>query len=114
MAECWRFLFGMLAFGAAIGACPPTFAGDPPVPRQRELLYLLQQDCGSCHGLTRKGGLGPSLLPSALAQRSDELLQATILHGRPGTPMPPWSFEITDTEATWLVRQLREGPDHAP
>jgi mono/diheme cytochrome c family protein len=36
-----------------------------PVPaaldtaRQAELLHLLKHDCGSCHGMTRKGGLGP-------------------------------------------------------
>jgi len=31
--------------------------------RQTELLYLLKQDCGSCHGMTLQGGLGSSLLP---------------------------------------------------
>lgn len=87
----------------------PAQAGDPPPPRQKELLYLLQQDCGSCHGLTMKGGLGPALLPLDIADKPDEGLVDAILQGRPGTPMPPWGFQISEEEAVWLVRQLRNG-----
>lgn len=87
----------------------PAYAGDPPEPRQKELLYLLQQDCGSCHGLTMKGGLGPALLPNDIAGKPDEGLVDAILQGRPGTPMAPWDFEISEEEAFWLVRILRAG-----
>lgn len=87
----------------------PAAAADPAAPRQKELLYLLEQDCGSCHGLTRKGGLGPSLLPQDIADKPDEGLVDAILQGRPGTPMAPWAFEISEEEAFWLVRQLRIG-----
>ena len=38
----------------------------PDATRQAELRYLLKQDCGSCHGMTMKGGLGPALLPQTL------------------------------------------------
>jgi len=82
---------------------------DPAPARQKELMNLLLQDCGSCHGMTMKGGLGPSLLPKAIADKSDDGLADTILLGRPGTPMPPWDFEITRDEAYWLIRQLRSG-----
>ena len=85
----------------------PAHAGDPPSPRQKELLYLLEQDCGSCHGLTLKGGLGPALLPTDIAEKTDEGLVDAILLGRPGTPMPPWEFEISEEEAFWMVRILR-------
>jgi len=47
-------------------------AGIDPV-RQTELLYLLKHDCGSCHGMTRKGGLGPALLPANLRDRPPQL-----------------------------------------
>ena len=93
---------------AALWAAPAV-AGDPPEPRQKELLYLLEQDCGSCHGLTMKGGLGPALLPRDIADKPDEGLVDAILQGRPGTPMPPWKFEISEEEAFWLVRQMRDG-----
>ncbi len=56
-----------------------------------------------------KGGLGPALLPESLAGTPDDALVATILHGRPGTPMPPWGFEISADEAQWLVSRLRAG-----
>lgn len=82
----------------------------PDPPRQDRLLHLLTQDCGSCHGLTMKGGLGPALLPDRLRDRDDEDLAAIILDGIPGTAMPPWRFELTEDDATWLVRRLRKGP----
>ena len=85
--------------------------GEPPPARQTELLHRLKQDCGSCHGMTMKGGLGPALLPATLAQRPNEELIEIILDGRPGTPMPPWAFEIQATEAAWLVQQLKKGLD---
>lgn len=83
-------------------------AGPPPV-RQAELLYLLAQDCGACHGMRLLGGLGPSLKPDALQQWSAEQLAQTILHGRPGTPMPPWNPFMTKQEALWLASQLKRG-----
>jgi cytochrome c55X len=88
---------------SAAGATPP---GND---RQAALLYLLRQDCGSCHGSTLRGGLAPPLLPQNLAATPDDALIAAILDGRPGTPMPPWRFEINPDEAAWMVRQLKGG-----
>lgn len=95
-----------VATGAVKAAAP---AAEPSPERQHTLLSLLKQDCGSCHGLTLKGGLGPALLPEALKDKPDDMLVATILHGRPGTPMPPWAFEVSESEAQWLIKRLREG-----
>ncbi len=77
--------------------------------RQTQLIHLLRQDCGSCHGMTLKGGLGSPLLPGNLIGKPDELLVDTILNGRPDTAMPPWRGELSHAEAAWLVEQLREG-----
>ncbi len=82
---------------------------EPPQARQAALLHLLTQDCGSCHGMTLKGGLGSPLLPETLNGKSDDALAAIILDGVPGTPMPPWRSEISSDEAIWLVRQMKEG-----
>jgi cytochrome c55X len=84
-------------------------AAAPDTQRQAELLYLLKHDCGSCHGMTRKGGLGPPLLPEALSDRPQLLLVNTVLDGRSGTPMPPWRGQLTEPEAQWLVEVLRRG-----
>jgi len=90
-------------------ALSQTAQADPSAARQADLVYQLRQDCGACHGMTLKGGLGPPLLPTALADKPNNALVETILDGRPGTPMPPWAFEITPDEAAWLVRRLKEG-----
>jgi len=37
------------------------------------------------------------------------MLVETILAGRPGTPMPPWSAFMTREEARWLVDNLKRG-----
>lgn len=81
----------------------------PDSPRRQQLIYLLRQDCGSCHGMTLKGGLGPALLPETLAGRRVEDLAASILDGVPDTPMPPWRNEISEGEALWLAGQLLKG-----
>jgi len=81
-------------------------ADEPGQQRQQELQNLLAHDCGSCHGLTLKGGLGPSLLADQLRNKSDEFLVQTILEGRKGTAMPPWKPFITEQETLWLVQKL--------
>ncbi len=81
---------------------------DPAPQRQQQLLELLKQDCGACHGLTLKGGLGPALLPENIKHQSDESLVHAIQNGRPGTPMPPWRDFISVAETEWLVRYLRK------
>lgn len=89
---------------AAAGATP-----GPERPRERELVRLVRQDCGACHGMTLAGGLGPSLLPAALRDRPAEALVQTIIHGRPGTPMPPWGPFLSESEARWIVGRLLAG-----
>ena len=84
-------------------------AADPAPERMRELVRMVRQDCGSCHGLTLRGGLGPALLPEALRDKPAESLRYTVLLGRPGTPMPPWNAFMTEAEADWIVRQLMQG-----
>ena len=83
----------------------PVFAGIS-LARQSELLYLLEQDCGSCHGLTRRGGLGPPLTAQALTGKPAAMLREIILNGRPGTPMPPWKGLLNEREVDWLVHVL--------
>lgn len=93
----------------ATAASAPTLAADAPDPtRQAELRHLLSQDCGSCHGLTLAGGLGPALTYDALSGKPRELLRVTILKGRPGTAMPPWEGLLSPSDVDYLVDQLTE------
>lgn len=77
--------------------------------REVELVNLVRQDCGSCHGMTLKGGLGRSLLPERIGQLNTESLAAIIIGGVPGTPMSPWRGLITDEEARWIADRLKAG-----
>ncbi len=82
---------------------------EPTAERQKELIHLVRQDCGSCHGMTLKGGLGPALLPATLAGKPVESLVATVMGGRSGTPMPPWHRFLVEDEAQWIVDKLMAG-----
>ena len=91
---------------------PRVWADAPSPLRQAELLNLVQQDCGSCHGLYLNGGLGLPLTPRELEGKSPEALKDAILHGRDGTPMPPWNPFMSEAEAGWIVEILMKGlPD---
>ena len=109
-ARCFRpwMLFGIgLVCLVALAADPETQV--PTTARRIELVALVRQDCGSCHGLTLKGGLGPALLPDSLKGKGADSLKWTILQGRPGTPMPPWQRFLSEAEADWIVDQLQKG-----
>ena len=97
----------LLALGLL--ATLPAAASEPAPERQRALIHMVIQDCGSCHGLTLKGGLGPPLLPADLADKDFDGLVFTIHQGRPGTAMPPFKSLLSQAEANWIVRQLRQG-----
>lgn len=95
----------------------PAAAEDIAAPdraRQREILRLLKQDCGACHGMRLTGGLGPALTPDALKDRPVSSLVATIVYGRPDTAMPPWRPFLSEAEAEWLVARIRQGATDAP
>lgn len=102
----------LLVGAAVVSALASASEARPTAPdpqRARELIHIVRQDCGSCHGLTLKGGLGPALTAAALADKPPEGLVATIIGGRPGTPMPPFATIVSEAEAVWIVDQLKRG-----
>lgn len=84
-----------------------AFAGAPE--NRAELANMVIQDCGSCHGLTMRGGLGPPLRPDDLKQQTVESIAAIIKEGVDGTAMPPWKPLLTDEQIFWISRQLKSG-----
>ena len=86
----------------------------PDAARQRELVRMVRQDCGSCHGLRLTGGLGPPLQASRMSQWPLESLVATIHQGRPGTPMPGWAPLMSAADARWIAEQLQRGFPESP
>ncbi|MCL3882706.1 cytochrome c [Marivita sp. GX14005] len=89
-----------------------TGAGAAETPRDAEALkHFVHQDCGSCHGLSLKGGLGPDIRAKALEHYDPEVLREVILGGIPGTAMPPWRPLLTDPEIDWIVDYLMTGEE---
>ena len=77
--------------------------------RQKEISHIVKQDCGSCHGMTLKGGLGTAILPEDLVNKPVEFLTYIIMNGRQGTAMPPWKAIFSQSEANWIAQQLKQG-----
>ena len=86
---------------SAVAAAPA-----PSPDRQAALEHMVIQDCGSCHGLTMRGGLGSAITPQDLAGRDADGLAQIILDGIPGTAMPPWRPLISEAEARWIADYL--------
>ena len=102
-----RLMLKSLLLPLSLILAPPVYSdSNISTSRQQDLRNLLIQDCGSCHGLRMKGGLGPALLPSTLVGKPAEVISAIILDGRPGTAMPAWRPLISPDEALWLATQL--------
>ena len=99
----WVVLF--LAPGIALGGDDD---GRPPSEQDR-LANLVIQDCGSCHGLTLRGGLGPPLRPENLAHLPVEAIAAIVSEGVPGSAMPPWKPLLSPEEIHWISEQLKSG-----
>ncbi|WNC68359.1 cytochrome c [Thalassotalea nanhaiensis] len=91
---------------------PDEAGNELSLQRQKDLIHMVKQDCGSCHGMTLKGGLGPSLLPQDLTNKPEYFLTITIMEGRPGTAMPPWKDILNEQEAKWIAEQLIKGLDN--
>jgi cytochrome c55X len=89
-----------------VALAAPAPAGDLPPGRAAELERLVLQDCGSCHGMTLRGGLGTDLRAETLAGAAPATLAAIILDGIPGTAMPPWRPLLTEGEALWIAEYL--------
>jgi cytochrome c55X len=98
MRELVTIALALAALSALAGGLPPE--------RVAELERLVRQDCGSCHGMTLKGGLGSDLRAETLAGVEPQALVQIILDGVPGTAMPPWRPLLTEGDALWIAEYL--------
>lgn len=98
-----------LAATAVVFGCTATAGASEPSIDAAKLTRLVRQDCGACHGLTLRGGLGKPLTPDVLVQWDREQLTHIILDGVPGTPMPGWRPLLSEGEAVWIADALKQG-----
>ena len=104
----------LLPFAALLAAGTLHAADGPDAARRAQLVEMVRQDCGACHGMRLTGGLGPALTREALAGKPLDSMAATIAFGRPGTPMPPWAPMLDEGEARWIAEQLAAGFPEEP
>lgn len=103
-------LLVILMFGVTFANA--AAAAEPSPQRAAELTYMVRQDCGSCHGMTLTGGLGPALVPAALKDKPAAYIKHVILSGNQNTAMPGWSPLLSETDAEWIAERLLSGfPD---
>jgi cytochrome c55X len=93
---------------ALVAAATPVMA-EGVAPDTGKLANLVRQDCGSCHGLTLRGGLGKPLTSEHLRSWDRAQLVSIILDGVPGTPMPPWRALLSEGDARWIADRLQQG-----
>lgn len=109
----WRPMAEMakkLALAGLIILSLSSFAmADVSPERAKQLVHMVIQDCGSCHGLTKNGGLGSPITSEALEGRDANDLALVILDGVPTTAMPPWRPLISEEEALWIANYLLKG-----
>ena len=91
-------------FGGDAGA-----GGELSVAEIARLSNMVRHDCGSCHGLTLKGGLGRPLTAEHLAGMDHETVRDIILFGIDETPMPGWLGLLSEPEADWIAGALKTG-----
>jgi len=87
----------------------PLFAGAAP-----DTAALFRNNCASCHGEQRLGGMGPALLPESLERLRQPQALKTIREGRPATQMPAFAGKLAEEElaalAAWIYTPVEPAP----
>ncbi|HEY9857392.1 MAG TPA: cytochrome D1 domain-containing protein [Stenomitos sp.] len=75
---------------------------------------IYQQNCATCHGADRLGGMGPALLPESLERLRKSETLATVTKGRVATQMPAFSPQLSTEQIQALVDYLYTPVAEAP
>lgn len=103
---------------------PAQYSNDPVQGNSNKGGQLYSKHCASCHGANGEGGHGtgvtysrprdlPIIAPALrnagfLAAASDQMIKATLMKGRKGTPMPSFIAQgLTEKDIDDLVSHIR-------
>jgi mono/diheme cytochrome c family protein len=67
---------------------------------------IYREQCASCHGAARLGGMGPALLPENLGRLKREDAADVIAHGRAATQMPQFGKHLSAAQVDALVELI--------
>lgn len=98
-----------LALSSLAAPLPQALAQGYEFADQAELFEFVKQDCGACHGLSLKGGLGKPLLKENIDHFDLETLEEVILDGIPDTAMPPWRGLLKEEDVKAIAKALKDG-----
>ncbi len=84
-----------------------VFFISPPASADDNGAALYAENCAVCHGNQGKGGVGvPLALPDFQYAISDQFLERSIRHGRPGRVMPAFK-NLSDAQVRAIIRHIR-------
>lgn len=75
---------------------------------------LYRDNCLSCHGEQRLGGMGPALLPENLGRLKPEDAKKVISQGRPSTQMPAFQKTLSSADIDALAAYIYTPPVVTP
>ncbi len=81
----------------------------------KEATQVYFDRCAGCHGMLRKGALGPNLEPKKTKEMGTEALKTIITEGTPGG-MPGWgkSGELTPAQTELMAKYIQTEPPMPP
>jgi len=89
-----------------------TFAS--PVNTTLNAQQLYKDNCQSCHGVDRLGGMGPALFPENLSRLRKNKAINVISHGRAATQMPAFAKKLSTQQIASLVDYIYTAPKTMP
>ena len=72
------------------------------------------ENCASCHGEARLGGIGPALLPGNLSRTKKVAAKDVITNGRALTQMPAFGEALNQKQIAGLVQYIYQPPASKP
>ncbi len=105
----WRISQACIALLALIGAHAINAAES-----DLQVVNLYANNCASCHGPDRLGGMGPALLPQNLSRLRKPDATKVVNEGRLATQMPAFSDTLTPAQVDSLVEFVYSDPPASP
>jgi mono/diheme cytochrome c family protein/DNA-binding beta-propeller fold protein YncE len=80
--------------------------------KQAKALY--KDNCQTCHGINRMGGMGPALFPENLARLRKNKAFDVVKNGRAATQMPAFASKLNDAQIQQLLSLIYTNPTEKP
>ena len=101
-------LVSLLFLALALGPAASAATAAQQALRASNADRLYRENCASCHGADRLGGIGPALLPGNLKRLRPNRAAAAITNGLPATQMPAFGDRLAPDQVDQLVKLIYE------